>query len=67
MAVFHVILLFHSNPVDIQDKAMMDDVMEGSTNEDISLKKEQSGYMSMLEMINDLKHSTEGYIIIIYY
>ena len=57
--LFH---FFQSNPVDMQDKAMTDDVMESSTNEDVSLKKERSGYMSMLEMIDDLKHSTERYI-----
>ena len=51
-----------SNPVDIHDKTGTDDVMDISSNEEVSLKQEQSGYMSMLEMIDDLKHSTERYV-----
>ena len=48
--------------MDIHDKTGTDDVMDISSNEEVSLKQEQSGYMSMLEMIDDLKHSTERYV-----
>ena len=62
---FHVVYFLRSNPVDIYDKMGTDDVVEISSNEEVSLKQEQSGYMSMLEMIDDLKHSTERYVMIL--
>ena len=49
--------------MDIRD-ATATDVKESSTSEDVSLKQEQSGdsgYTSMLEIIDDLKQSTDRY------
>ena len=65
MVCFHVVYFLQSNPVGIYDKTGTDDVEETSSNEEVSLKQEQSGYMSMLEMIDDLKHSTERYVMIL--
>lgn len=58
----YLMLFLQRNPVDIQDTIMRDDVKDSSTSKDVSLKAEQSGYMSMLKIVDDLKHSTERYI-----
>ena len=53
----------HSKPVDIQDTTVTD-VGDSSTSEDVTSKQEQprdTGYMSMLEIIDDLKQSTDRY------
>ena len=58
------IIHIHSKPVDIQDITVTD-VEDGSASEDTSSKQEQvgdTGYMSMLEIIDDLKQPTHKYV-----
>ena len=55
-------MLFLRNPVDIQDTTVVDDIKDSSAGEDVGLKQERSGYMGLLEMVDDLKHSTEKYV-----
>jgi len=45
-------------PDDIQD-VIVTDTKHSSTSEEVSTKQEQSGYMDMLEIIDDLKQSAE--------
>lgn len=54
-----MLLLLHREPEDIQDTMVMDAKDSSTTGEDVSSKKEQSGYLSMLEIIDELKRSTE--------
>ena len=60
----NVTIHIHSKPVDIQDLAMTD-VEDSPASEDTSSKQEQAGdtgYVSMLKIIDDLKQPTDKYV-----